>query len=93
MTTDNYVLVVDTDKRALSPCHPARARELLDKGKAAVWHRYPFTIILKRSVPDTEPEPGQVKIDPGSKTTGVALVQGDRVIAGALLPFALRGII
>ena len=34
MTTDNYVLVLDTDKRALSPCHPARARELLDKGMA-----------------------------------------------------------
>ncbi len=82
MTTDNYVLVLDTDKRALSPCHPARARELLDKGKAAVFRRYPFTIILKRSVPEAEPELGQVKIDPGSQTTGVALVQGDRVIAG-----------
>ena len=82
MTTHNYVLVLDTDKRPLSPCHPARARELLTKGKAAVFRRYPFTLILKRSVPAAEPEPCQVKLDPGSKTSGVALVQGERVVAG-----------
>jgi hypothetical protein len=28
------------------PCHPARARELLREGKAAVFRRFPFTIIL-----------------------------------------------
>jgi 5-methylcytosine-specific restriction endonuclease McrA len=35
---------------------------------------YPFTIILKRVVPDAAPESLRVKIDPGSKTTGLALV-------------------
>ena len=30
------VLVVDKNKQPLMPCHPARARELLNKGKAAV---------------------------------------------------------
>lgn len=79
----NFVFVLDTDKRPLSPCHPARARELLGKGKAAVFRRYPFTIILKRSVPDAEPQECQLKLDPGSKTTGIALVQGDKVIWGA----------
>lgn len=57
----------------------------MKKGKAAVFRRYPFTIILKRSVPDAEPQECQVKIDPGSKTTGIALVQGEKVIFGAEL--------
>jgi len=65
------------------PCHPARARELLRKGKAAVFKRYPFTIILKERK-GGEAQLVQVKIDPGSKTTGVALVaegkRGKRVV-------------
>lgn len=67
------VLVVDREKKPLMPCRPARARELLNKGKAAVYKRYPFTIILKnRTGGDTQPV--AFKVDPGSKTTGVALV-------------------
>lgn len=67
------VLVLDKNRQPLMPCHPARARELLRKGRAAVFRRYPFTIILK------EREGGdvqncRVKLDPGSKTTGIALV-------------------
>ncbi len=68
------VFVIDTDQRPLAPCHPARARRLLDRGKAAVWRRYPFTLILKRAVPDARPAPLRVKLDPGSRTTGLALV-------------------
>lgn len=68
------------------PCHPARARELLKKGKAAVFRYHPFTIILKdRAGGDTQPT--QVKIDPGSKITGVALIgnfkNGKKVIWSA----------
>ena len=44
------VFVVDTDKKPLSPCAPARARMLLRKGKAAVYRREPFTIILKYKI-------------------------------------------
>ncbi|MBK1694703.1 HNH endonuclease [Chromatium weissei] len=78
----NFVLVLDTKRQPLLPCHPARARELLKDGKAAVLRQYPFTIILKRTIPDANPELCQLKIDPGSKTTGIALVQGKRVIIG-----------
>ena len=41
------VLVLGTDKQPLTPVHPAGARYLLKEGKAAVYRRYPFTIILE----------------------------------------------
>jgi 5-methylcytosine-specific restriction endonuclease McrA len=78
----SHVFVLDTEKRPLSPCHPARARKLLTEGKAAVFRRYPFTIILKRVVTDAQPDSLRLKIDPGSKTTGLAIVN-DR--SGAVL--------
>ena len=68
----NRVFVLDTNKRPLSPCHPARARELLRQGKAAVWRRQPFTIILKYAV-DGPVTPVQVKLDPGARMTGIAV--------------------
>ncbi|HEV8194858.1 MAG TPA: RNA-guided endonuclease IscB [Ktedonobacterales bacterium] len=68
------VFVVDTEKRPLAPCHSARARRLLAEGKAAVWRRAPFTIILKRTVPAAQPLPLRIKVDPGSKVTGLAPV-------------------
>jgi 5-methylcytosine-specific restriction endonuclease McrA len=71
----SFVFVVDTEQHPLAPCHSARARQLLTSGKAAVWRRYPFTIILKRVVPDNaQPAPLRAKIDPGGKITGLALV-------------------
>jgi len=36
--------------------------------------RYPFTIILKQSYPTASPRPVRLKLDPGSKTTGIAVV-------------------
>ncbi len=68
------VFVLDTDHRPLDPVHPGAARRLLSRGRAAVWRRYPFTLILKRAVPDAQPQPLRLKIDPGSRTTGLALV-------------------
>lgn len=80
----NHVFVLDDNKARQDPVHPAEARKLLSTGKAAVYRRYPFTIILNESV-TTDPEPIEVKIDPGSKTTGLALVRQDRVIFAAEL--------
>jgi len=68
------VFVVDAEQGPLAPCHAARARQLLSAGKAAVWRRYPFTIILKRLQAPAAPELWRVKIDPGSKVTGLAVV-------------------
>ena len=55
------------------PCHPARARTLLREGKAAVYRQFPFIIILKDRE-DGDLQPTELKIDPGSKTSGIALV-------------------
>jgi 5-methylcytosine-specific restriction endonuclease McrA len=68
------VFVVDTNHQTLHPVHPGYARLLLKQGKAAVYRRYPFTVILKTAVEYPQVEPLRVKIDPGSKTTGIALV-------------------
>lgn len=49
------VFVLARDGRPLMPCHPARARELLGKGRAVVARQVPFTIRLKdRALPDSE---------------------------------------
>lgn len=76
------VFVLDKNKNPLTPCHPARARQLLREGKAAIFRKIPFTIILKdRTVKESTVPPMRVKIDPGSKTTGIALVQtGGKVL-------------
>jgi len=68
------VFVLDTNRRPLSPVRPAEARILLSTGKAAVLRRYPFTVILKEAKPEEAVVPVTIKIDPGSKTTGLALV-------------------
>ena len=68
------VFVLDRHKQPLMPCHPARARALLSAGKAAVFKRYPFTIILKQALPAPQAQGLQLKIDPGSKVTGLAIV-------------------
>lgn len=82
----NSVFVLDTNKQSLSPCRPSVARKLLRDKKAAVYRRFPFTIILKRAVELTAPVPPvALKIDPGSKTTGIALVQDREVIFAAEL--------
>jgi len=73
----NYVFVLNTNKQPLNPVHPGWARKLLSSGHAAVYKRYPFTIILKTLVKDADIQPLRLKIDPGSKTTGLAIVNDD----------------
>src|SRR5262249_55515271 len=53
----SYVVVVDTEHRPLDPVHPGAARRLLARGQAAVWRRYPFTLLLKRALPEAAPHP------------------------------------
>jgi 5-methylcytosine-specific restriction endonuclease McrA len=75
------VFVLSSDKKPLDPTSPAHARKLLRAGQAAIYRHYPFTIILKdRAAAESVTHAHAVKIDPGSKKTGVALVnQAGRV--------------
>jgi 5-methylcytosine-specific restriction endonuclease McrA len=87
--TANCVFVVSQERKPLTPCTAARARQLLRDKRAAVLRRYPFTIIL-RGPTKTGSEIAQeteVRLDPGAKTTGIALVRKNenRVIWAAEL--------
>lgn len=84
----NRIFVKSSTGEALMPCHPARARILLKVGKAYCEKVYPFTIKLtERDTGDLQPV--QLKIDPGSRHSGLALVlngeQHYKVIFGAVL--------
>jgi len=77
----NYVFVLDNNYIPQTPVHPAVARKMLSGKHAAVFKRYPFTIILKTIGPGPLfVKSLRLKIDPGSKTTGLALLDEHRVI-------------
>lgn len=80
----NAVFVIDTNRKPLAPCRPVTARKLLKAGKASVFRQYPFTIILNKKV-TAEPTKSTLKIDPGSKTTGIAILTNTAVVWAAEL--------
>jgi 5-methylcytosine-specific restriction endonuclease McrA len=89
------VFVLDTNFTPLNPIHSAQARQLLRTKKAAIFRQFPFTIILKKSRPDSPVSSLRLKIDPGAKFTGMALVNdstGEVVFAAELKHrgFAIR---
>lgn len=67
------VFVLDTNKQPKNPVHPAQARLLLTQNKASVFRYKPFTIILKTTTTE-QTKTLRLKLDPGAKTTGIALV-------------------
>jgi len=70
------VFVLDTRKSPLMPCSEKRARLLLRKQRAVVHRLIPFTIRLKdRTRQESAVQPTVLKVDPGSKTTGIALAR------------------
>lgn len=72
------VFVLDKRKKPLMPCSEKRASKLLDAGRARIHKLKPFTIrLVDRFQGDCVLQPVELKIDPGSKTTGVALVRLD----------------
>ncbi len=68
------VFVLDKRRRPLMPCSEKRARLLLQRGRAVVVRLYPFTIRLKDRIGGAT-QPVRLKLDPGSRTTGLALVR------------------
>ncbi|AOY97572.1 HNH endonuclease (plasmid) [Cupriavidus sp. USMAA2-4] len=70
------VLVLDKQGRPLMPCSEKRARLLLARGRARVHRVVPFVIrIVDRRQADSRLQALRVKLDPGSKVTGIALVR------------------
>ena len=86
------VFVLDKRKNPLMPCSEKRARLLLARGRAVVVRVYPFTIRLKDRL-GGDVQPVRVKIDPGSKTTGIAVVRekGKKQHVLALIELQHRG--
>ncbi|MCX7255230.1 MAG: RRXRR domain-containing protein, partial [Polaromonas sp.] len=70
------VFVLDGSGRPLMPCTEKRARLLLERGRARVHKVMPFTIrVVDLNAEDCECQALRIKLDPGSKTTGIALVR------------------
>ena len=70
------VFVLDKRKKPLMPCSEKRARLLLERGRARVHRIVPFTIrLVDRLQEDSVLQSLRLKLDPGSKTTGIALVR------------------
>ena len=75
------VFVIDKRKKPLMPCSEKRARKLLDSGRARVCRLIPFSIrLIDREVAGCELQPVKIKIDPGSKFTGIAVVRESQSI-------------
>lgn len=73
------VFVLDKKKRPLMPTSEKRARLLLERDRAVVVKMVPFTIRLKDRI-QGEIQPVRIKLDPGSKQTGVAVVRESQII-------------
>lgn len=70
------VFVLDRRKRPLMPCTEKRAGLLLARGRARVHRLRPFTIrLVDRTAEASAVQPVVLKLDPGSQTTGLALVR------------------
>lgn len=77
------VFVLDKRKKPLMPCSEKRARLLLERGRAVIHRLHPFTIRLKdRLLEESVLRPIGLKLDPGSKVTGVAVVRREETTDG-----------
>ncbi len=82
-SSEPRVFVLDKRKTPLMPTTPRRAKQLLRSGRARVHKRVPFTIrLVDRLAVESTVEGVQLKIDPGSRFTGMAVARTDA--AGAV---------
>ena len=67
------VFVLDKHKKPLMPCSEKRARQMLERKRAVIHRMEPFTIRLKdRTAEESMLQPLRLKLDPGSRVTGMA---------------------
>lgn len=75
------VFVLDRSSLPLMPCSEKRARKLLAAGRARVHRLVPFVIrLVDRHADSCAFQPLRIKLDPGSKTTGLALVRDTETV-------------
>jgi 5-methylcytosine-specific restriction endonuclease McrA len=85
------VFVLDRRGKPLMPCSEKRAKILLTKGRARIHKMYPFTIrIVDRFVETSELQNIEIKIDPGSKMTGICISRTVEKIVNVLNLFELE---
>lgn len=88
------VYVLDKTGKPLMPCSEKRARLLLERGRARVHRLAPLVIrLVDRRLADSAVQPLTLKLDPGSRFTGMALVRErrKRVSVLSLLELVHRG--
>lgn len=87
------VFVIDKRRRPLMPCSEKRARQMLTRRRAVVHKLQPFTIRLKDRIGGNV-QIVRVKIDPGSRYTGVAVVRETRrnTVVLSLMQLSHRGL-
>ncbi|WP_243147314.1 RNA-guided endonuclease IscB [Scytonema sp. UIC 10036] len=74
MMITNSVFVFSKNGKILKPTTPARARILQSIGKAKKLKSFPFTLILDKDVDENVESYLELRIDPGSRYTGMSLV-------------------
>jgi hypothetical protein len=77
------VFVLDRRKRPVMSCSEKRARTLVEQRRAVVHRVWPYTIRLKDPlVEHSHLQPVVLKLDPGSKVTGMALARVEATPSG-----------
>ena len=75
------VIVIDKHKRPCNTISAAYARILLFSKQAVIYKRFPFTIRLRNDNAVLKDKNYTIKLDPGSRTTGVAITDNqDQVV-------------
>jgi hypothetical protein len=74
------IFVLNKNKVPISPCSEVTARKLLENKKAIVHKVYPFTIRLKEFKTSIDHSEYRLKIDYGSRHTGIAILRNHSVI-------------
>jgi len=74
------VFVIDKNNNPLMPCDEKRAAQLLKRGQAVAIRKAPFVIQLSDFMACSEVPTLRLKLDPGSRITGLALLAEARVV-------------
>lgn len=84
------VFVLDKSGKPLMPCSEKRARLLLERERARIHRVLPFVIrLIDRKAGECAFQPLRIKLDPGSKITGIALVMEKKEAIAVLNLFDL----